>query len=198
MAGLGGENSNKLLKRFERLTKLKGRLIFYINIRKERGVVKGVEPWPTGHSFIVIVANPLQSLDVGSTDEMLELQKLFGQDSKLLSIVFFLVVVDRVAENRIVLQIVLRRCLFLDLLLERFQRVTPIHQQFLLFFLPSDHLLILLALLRLLLLTDYLIHHIVFVLLHFVYEELQIFYIQFSGVSQIAVNYAEGVLINPD
>ena len=155
-----------------------------------------VEPGPAGHSFVVVVADPLQSLDVGGADEVLELQKLLGLDSELLSVILFLVVVDGVAENRVVFQVVFGSSQLLDLFLEGLQRLTPIDQQFLLLPAGPDILLIELSHLRLLLLPDNFLHHVLLVLLHLVDEKPEVVEIQFSRICEVAIDHPQGVLVH--
>ena len=90
--------------------------------------MEGIIPGPAGHAFVVISADPAQRLKVSVADVVLQLQELGCLDVELLPVVLLLVVEDLVAEDRIVLEVVLGVGQLLELLLEGGQGVGVIHK----------------------------------------------------------------------
>lgn len=64
--------------------------------------MKRIVPRPTGHAFVIIPANPAQSLKVSIADVMFQLQELGSLDMEFLAVVLLLVVVDLVTEDRVI------------------------------------------------------------------------------------------------
>lgn len=60
--------------------------------------MKGIEPRPACHTFVVIFADPAQCLQIAVADIVLKLQELGGFDMELLAVVFFLVAVQLMTE----------------------------------------------------------------------------------------------------
>lgn len=72
-----------------------------------------IKPWPTSHTFIVVLTNPAQCFKIAITDIMFELKELRRFDVKLLSIIFLFIAVKLMTEDWIILQIILSVCKFL-------------------------------------------------------------------------------------
>jgi hypothetical protein len=97
--GLWGEDGHELLEWLERLPQFEGGRLGHFEVGEERRVVKGIEPGPTRHSFVVVLANPIQGLQVGVADVVFQLQELRGFDVELLSVILLLVAVQLMAED---------------------------------------------------------------------------------------------------
>lgn len=65
--------------------------------------MKGVVPGPTGDTSVIVVTDPVESLEVAATDASLQLQKFAGVYFELLLVVFLLVAIESMTENGVVL-----------------------------------------------------------------------------------------------
>ena len=65
--------------------------------------MKRIEPAPASYSLIIIIAYPTQCLQVTLANIILKLQKVLRLNLKFILIVFFLVIVDIMIKDRIIL-----------------------------------------------------------------------------------------------